>query len=106
MSVYRVKVEVEFIVNIDGENENVPGPPPLQGDSGLSAVRRALWTLYRQDIAQHDPELYKALHQRKRALGVVNTLMRTYDKDIEVSPMPDREPAEEASGQPIIDRFC
>lgn len=49
MSVYRVRVPVEFIVEINEENALADHRPLLQGDLPLVAVRRALMSLFKTD---------------------------------------------------------
>jgi len=70
MAKYRVRVDVEFLVEIDENNLEVDGPPALQGDSHKVAENRAMWVLFRSDIARHDAALAKELHAVRRQFGV------------------------------------
>ena len=81
MSKYRFKTEVEFVVEIDGENTGIDAPASLQGDSSLVAVRRAFWFLFRQDI-RSTPDLLEKVVLKSRPLGIKHILVRTKDSDV------------------------
>ncbi len=88
MSTYRVHIETEFVVEIDETNREVDGPAALQGDTCLSAVRRALYSLYGSDLARHDVKTFQESHSRRRKLGVKNILVRGKEQDIRVETVP------------------
>lgn len=85
MSVYRVTIPVEFVVEINEDNTEVNGPPALQGDSALVAVRRAMWVLYRQDIARYDAATFREIQKAKRAIGIKNVMVREHERDVPVT---------------------
>lgn len=88
MSQYRVTIPVEFVVEIDENNETVDGPPALQGDAPLTAARRALWVLFRQDVAHFNADTFDLLHAARRPLGVKQMIVRGHERDLSVEMVP------------------
>ncbi len=72
MSVYRVSVPVEFIVEINDDNVQADARPKLQGDLPIVAVRRALMSLF-------DPD-----REKRRGWGVRRIVIRKAEGDIDV----------------------
>lgn len=72
MSVYRVSVPVEFIVEINDDNTQADARPALQGDLPFVAVRRALMSLL-------DPD-----REKRKRWGVRRTIIRKPEHNIDV----------------------
>ena len=95
MSIYRVRIPVEFTVEIDDSNREIDAPAALQGDTTLIAVRRALFYLFNSDLAKHDPVAFRAQLASRRKLGVGTIFVRGKwgDFPVEVVSEPEVTPA-------------
>ncbi len=82
MSLYRVTLKVDFMVNINDENLNADQRPALQGDTPKSAVNRASWVwLKGMRLAQ----------ETRKSLGVGRSFYRTADVEVQRLKLEDQE---------------
>ena len=82
MSVYRVFIEAEYLVEIDENNAQIDGPASLQGDSEVVAVHRVHWALFRQDILRQRKRIPEETPDKipliDRSLGIKKILIRQH----------------------------
>ncbi len=73
MSLYRVTLKIDFMVNINEENLKADPRPALQGDTLKSAVNRASWVwLKGMRLAQ----------ETRKCLGVGRSFYRAADVEV------------------------
>lgn len=87
MSFYRVTLKIDFIVNINPENELADPRPALQGDTPDAAVNRASWVWL---------EGMKLAAETRNSLGVGRSFYRT--ADVEVTELESQEPSTSSAG--------
>ena len=73
MTSYRVSLKIDFIVNINPENELADSRPPLQGDTLEAAVNRASWVWL---------EGMKLTSETRKSLGVGRSFSRRADVEV------------------------
>ena len=92
MSFYRVTLKIDFIVNINPENELADPRPALQGDTPEAAANRASWIWL---------EGMRLTSGTRKSLGVGRSFCRKADVEVTKveAPAPDsKEPGLERPG--------
>ena len=74
MSLYRLTLKIDFMVNINEENLIADPRPALQGDTPKAAVNRACW-IWLQGM--------QLVQETKKSLGVGRSFYRTADVEVQ-----------------------